>query len=879
MAYIAGGAPTRTAKTRSGLTPLLDMDVGQAFEDQYVITEKRQQKETEKTIRDQGVDNAALREADVINREASAAAGEVQRRQMEVLGRIDQQLEKANRAMELTDSDNPMDRLTLWMLQQTDPAYTKDGNQRRIDYLNSVASTIGAYGQVQQGDYSRRISDVQNRAEMAKLEGADELTLLKMQEAQGAERIQMANDAMAALAGNLQNQVSMQQNALAQLPDEGVEAALVEAQKNGSANVGGVEVSAGVLQTRKQQIDERNFLSVQRDQTLQGIALDAMTAEDVTTAMNQAASDDTGYFVTDTGVRIPLSKLQERSAALTNQQYVQTVQSRGIENMEDERRREIDRKLLERGYNVFELKEMQRNGFKDKTGRQFDADQVEAAIQHLEPGQQTASAIELLQAQGAMSEKAAVDHSNYLNSLKITPGSQLAQMVDGQKRITALAAAKLGDPNTPPEVMIDMQQVLAGSRQTVDEAIKNEALRLAGGDKDVAILQEAAIRQQPVAPEVLDTILLERGKAMKPMTPFLDADLNGVWRLAFDQAKQQIDADLTGFGSMSAAEKNEAAAQAALSAVKSAATGGLMETIMAQQAVYPGNPLQAAGISPEKFLVMAHGAEQAAAIRFMQDNGLTQDQLDQHIRNGDNPALIQSQLASTLAALDQVKPGLGKAYMDWWTSTDNNKGNGYVLQFMDRQSSQQDGSRAMARWSLVAPDLPGQMQVYGESLQQAFQTQVGADLVRMQSDYVNFGGNTRLKQAYLVQNTPELSDSEKQIAMTILDPIIRQADGLPNATPTQKSQFIEGRLRMLQPPAGDSARVWKKFLAGRENALRSAESWIDAQQMNPLVRVLSGMNPGLFMSGQTGQQKNQADSFKQEITTMQWFQKMSELPK
>jgi hypothetical protein len=861
----------------SGLSPLLSFDsIAPALDNQYSIAEERRKKETEKTIKDQGVDAQALRDGKAVSDQSMQASADVQRRQLEVLNGIDGAVEKSKRAMELSDSKDPMDRLTLFMLQQSDPQYTRDGNLRRIDYLNQAASAIGGIGAIQQQGYADKLKQIAANAEVAKLDGADDLALVKLRESQGQERIDAATNYLSTQAGMLQNQNSIREGALAQAPDEAIDAAVDQAKKSpkGTSNIAGVEIPLSFLEARQKDIADRKFLVADRSRQMTELELGNMTAKDVNEAVDKATSDSTGVWVSPAGTVIPLARLQERQAALTNQDYVKAQQAHGIQTIDIENRRRTDMNILGT-MNPTELNQLLLDGglAKNSVGKQqFDLDQVQAVLDTKKAAQGQQTSVDMLKQQGVLSEMPAVEHSKYLDSLHIDPtvSPVLSQLADRQRTSTRIAASILADPKVDDFKKVDMLTTLQASRTQMDDAIGAEALRLSGGDKDLAILQEARIRGTAVPQDIMEATILDRAGKNKPLAPFFDAQTNGVFQASFNNALAQMDNDPTAMG-LTSADKRTRAAQIAMMNVKASSAGGVTEQITGSQATVPGNPLTGV-ISPQKFMVLAKQAEDDANRGFQNDNKLSDDDMLAKVTAGDDPALIQTQLARTMMELDKVKPGLGKQYMDWWNSP---KATDYVSQFVDAQAAQQPNAQKLAQWSLIAPDIQGQMSVYGQSLYESYRSIIGATLQKEHAEYANFGTDPSVKQAYLLQSIPDLTDPEKQVAMTLMQPIIADAKAQKGLTNAQVSQYIEGRLRTFQPPTPEGAKVWNKMLANRDKGLTAMDNFLDAQKLGlPAMNIGMG---GMFMapSPPIDDKSVQVDSM---VKRMQWYTDLGATP-
>lgn len=809
------------------LSPLLDLNTMlPAFEDQYAVTQERQKQETEQTIRQQAIDAEAARKAKTVSDQATQANQANLSQQGEIMKGISTEVDKAKKAIALTESKDLLDHVTLYMLQQADPSYTRDGNLRMIEYYNQAAQGIAGQGMIEQAGYKSQIDKIASDAEYAKIPGNDKLALLKLREAQGQELITNASDYVSKQAGIIQNTVSMQQNAMAQVPDEAIDSAIIEAQKTGTktANVSGIEVPLSMLTERKSQLESRAY--TQKLQAAQGIelTLNNMTAEQVTEAEGIASGAGNGYYSSPDGVSIPLARLRERRAALLQQDFQAQSNDASIKSLNLADKRRGDMYALQNGYNPTELATMLgKDGRDPSTGYQYDLDLLQEVYDKKKSAQSDLMASQLLKQQGLLAEAPALDNARYIDSIKATPGTPLAQLKDTQKSYTAIIAKNLEDPATDDMAKSAQYALLQAQRVQLDEAVSAQALSDASGDKDLAILHEAKIRGRTVPPDVLDNMIIERSKKGMSLAGILPQALNAEYIKANQAFLDEMNAteNAAQYMNLTPTDRKAQASQQALQYVKQIAGGPITDEVLGSSVAYQGNPINGK-MTPEKFLVMVHQSEAAATQQYQRDTNKSDKDM-QKILSGQvfDPELDKVQKAYLVRELDKTAPGLGKAYVDWWTSPEATK---MVGQYTAGKAASTQTPQDMAAWSLVAPDVQPSFSLYGPNMQQGYEYLFGAQLEADHKRYTTFNGDTRLTQAFLLEQTPGLTDSDKQMGMTIVAPILEEAKQR-QLNYEQTTKFLEGKLRTVQLQNPEAKKVLKKMLDGRSAALKIVDDF------------------------------------------------------
>lgn len=824
--------------------------------------DERQTKERSKRIRDIAIEQSSTRRVAAVADQAEASRSATRKKQLEVLSGVDEQLGKAKEAIRLTDSQDPMDRVQLWMLQQSDPAYTRDGNLRRIEYYQAAAAAVGGIEEINQAGYADQMTSIQQDMELAKMEGAGELEMLKMSEDQGKERIQLYMDQQAAMAGTLQNQVSIQQAALTQLPAEGVAAATEEAKKSkdGKASVGGVMIPLSMLQERQTQLDDRAYLTETRQLERVGLILNNSTMDDVVALQAQAQKD--GFAVKD-GVKISMARLDERAAALTNRDYQMKLSTYQLSDLEDASKRKTDRKIIERGYSIPELREMVLNGGKDAEGQQFEPALVKEIYDQRIGLQSDKTALDLANMQMGDPMQAVVDQKTYLESFRAPAGSALETMITKQKSVMNVASKYVSDAGTGDETnAMVANQVLQGGREQVEAALKQTATDLSGGDKDMESILNFTLRGQPVPQDMLESILTTRVQKGKSLTQFLSKDSNAAFLSAFYTLKDEY---AKSNPMMEPADIENMAAQEALGAVKQIAATGITDEVIMQQTYDKTNPVSGV-FGPQEFLMLTKGADERGIKLYQQVMKLSDEDLKKTLANPPDD-LAAAQAAQLMKDLDKKQPGLGRKYMDWWMSEQSQT---FVRNYASNKYSTASGTSKQTELGLVLPDVPGFFSTYSQMLGQGDTYAHAQDFQREHTLFSQFGADSSIKQVFLLEQDANLTPTDKQVAYTTLIKPLLDVTRQQEMNSTQAAQFIESNLMSMQPNDTRAKAILKKVLAGRSGSLKVADDFVKAHNMGYVLTPGVYGVPPMSVNFNTGNQVDMAT----QAAGFDWFQQL-----
>lgn len=807
-----------------------------SFEDQYAASEARRKEELEQIAQDAAILDKKTRDSAEVAARSRASAAVSRETQLDVLGGISKELEKGARAIQLSESDNPMDRLSLWMLQQSDSSYTREGNLNRINYYQQAAAAVNGVEAVRQTGYQDELNAIESAAQIDMLEGDVDLTMLKALETQGAERLDAAAAYLANMNKMLTDQQQMRLAVISEMPEESINSAIEQAQKTDSktANVKGQDISLAMLQQQKDANEQRKYTAMLRDSQTIDLTLANMTPDDINDAVNKASTNNIRTSnpneqpgsVSIGGVNVPLARLLERQAALTNQSFVKAQQEYSMTQFDRARDQDLQRRELQT-MNSHQLGILQANGGVSDSGRTYDLGIISETYGVVKTMEADQIALQIAEGTGQLDPIGAVRHKQALAGLDTSKDPELAKVVADQTQAANFASGLFAEAGDNPNSKVVAAEILRANQESLNKAIGASALKQAAGDKDLAYIIESKIRGVAPDPAIVQTMLEGRLKAEKPLLGFLEPEIAA-------QATQAYFAAYSEAGMMSAtglsgpadkAQKEAYATQAAMEVIKFNARGYMTEALLGQASQVGSHPIAAAGINPSGLLSMIHSVESDLRPE-LEEEGLSAEQIA-NIFSGreSHPGFEQKRNARFLMELERTKPGLAKAYADWWSGQAVDV---FIPRFIASREAQNRTPEALAQWSLVKGDVMPAAKEYGIQMNDAMRIVYDQEIRTQHDKFVQFRGNQRSKQAFLLEQTPGLSDHEKQIGMTLLTPILKEA-AAQELNDADTTGFVEGRLRQLDLKSNpEGAGVLKKIIAGRTAALKITEDFIKA---------------------------------------------------
>lgn len=807
------------------------------------ITTAKQAKERETLeAKNAATLSAAKKSADVTSRSVESA-GKTRQEQLDVYSSMDETLRIAKEGMALSDSDNPLDRLQLWMLQQGDSRYTAEGNTRRLQYLQGASSALSEREVINQQAFADELTLIQSDLALATLADESELSMLTLAQAQGQELIDAHVNRTATLAGQLQNMNAMQEGVLLNLdPQQTAQAAQAAANNpSGTVNIGGIELTAGRLTARVDELKAREVTTLTSQATIMNYKLADLTLEQTQMKLAEAQNSKDGYADVG-GVKISTARLTDRLQGLQSADISirgqQMAMDESVKALADRNRDQYLQTL-----SIPELDQIAAGGgaIPALGGMQVPLNTL-AAIRDQVAAFQT-NAVQSQIAQQTMSDPVAnaANLTQYVDSLKqFVPADSVAlQTVFANARSVAAVAAKFAadgakaQPGTPEfEGMLNSQQAVAASRSMVEDTINAEATRLSAGDKKREEALQFTLRGKQIPEAVIADAILERVQKGRPVTDWLSGPANGIFQATYAGILAGAMSD-PALMMVSPTDRKTYAASQALEETKRFIGGELGSEMLQLQLDPtigdPNHPLKPY-LNASKLMSTMAIAEQGANQRFQEATGASNEDMQNWIKNGDNPELNQSQTAAFLIELEKIKPGLGQAYMDWWASPAQQS-------FTQRYTEAKTGAAAAEGFtksseiSLVAPGLKADMQGYSMLLQDSQMRMVSNRLKEEHANFVTFGNDSRAKQAFLLEADKTLTPSQKSQAMqTIIQPLLDSA-AAEGRNPQETAIVLEQALRSMRPEDPATRSLLSTILKNRDTSLSLVDNFIEAQNL------------------------------------------------
>jgi hypothetical protein len=878
MALVAGGFANASGN-RSGSSAggTLDLtSIGATADDLAKKKIVQSDAQAEADARNLTLQDQAFRESQTVQQQAASSQDATRQQQLKVLDGLNGLLSKANTAMKLSDSQNPMDRLKLWALQQSDPAYTREGNLNRMAYLQSAANALGGVDAIKQSGYQAQLDGIQRR--LASAQEPDKLMLAQLQIGvdQGTRTLAALTEAQDTRLKTLQTQNSMQEAALANLTIDQVSTAEQAATNSpdGNANIGGVNVSLAQIQTRKDALQTRQWLTWSRQIQGQDAALANMTSADVDKAITEAAGSKS-QSVEIGGVTLSLARLQARKVDLSNQAFGQKQNEYSGMIMDKAMHDMTQQKLLDT-YSVTELNNIITNGGVDSQGNKFDLAKVQATRDLIANARDSQIAQQAAVANIGDPGAALVDFDRYLKgvSANAPEGSPLAQTVKSKTQIFQFAASMLNSKD--PDDIAHAAQIMQGTREDIEKAIDDQAKLMSAGDKDVATALQYKLRGQAIPPELIANAILTRAAAGKPIGNWLTPANAQLFNQTFREAKTQLKLTQPMADSKTL---DQQAGELAMKAVMDSASAGMTEQVLQFQLSQPDNPLTKAGLSGTQVLTMYRQADQLGAKQYQANANLSDDEMAKRLSGAlPDPNLAATQASMFYQSLEKIKKGLGDAYVDWWNSPARTSTIGTFATSLAMATSQSSMAQ-MSEQSLLIPTLQDQWGQYATLLNQGQQQYYSADLAKEHAKYVAFQGNPTSEQAFLLQTDKNLTDTEKQQAMALIfQPLIAQAkaNGLGSS---DTSLFIEQSLKTMKPEDPAVGSLLKKIMLNRDTSLKLIDDFAGANILdnNPMMQILSlGWMPGISQAQNALNSSRLSNALDSATSNYKWMQDLNQ---
>ena len=829
-AYGAGGAAAGGSDPLGALKSL-----NKSLSDQTLLDEADNATRLQVEQQRAALSESSKQQALAIGEQSRAAAAAGRQRQLGLLSSVAGVVQKGQKAMALSDSQNPMDHLQLWLLQHSDPEYTRAGNTGRLQYLSTAAQAIGIQDSLIQDGYKDQISHIQDVTALKDAQLSDTETLAHVKAQVGQARIDSYVNGMKSRAGLLTAQGQMQDSILANMDTDATKAALAKAAAapNKSVNISGIDITATALQDRVDALDVRAYNEGVYRLNKEKQALADTDLAQVTAAQAEAAKN--GYAMIN-GVQVSPAQLAARQQDIVSGQA--GLSSNQLSIMTNARQMDIWNQQHTLGtFNLEELNKIRLNGgVNPESGQHFDLGMLNTAITSLETAKQQDTAMQVGAAAVGNPMQSSKDMSDYIDSIQAPPGSQLANTLQKQKLILQAASGTVDA--TQRDSLASFGDILSGIRDNADKAVAAQAKAMSHGDKNLEEAYGYQLRGQMIPDGTLSDALIAQVTATKPVNQWLDPKLSGVFTKAYQNALA-VSGQVTSDGSMPAdlATRKAAAAASAMNEVRAAASSGVTDQVMSAQAMDPTSPINRAGIKPMRILSIIHSADEVYGDKYLAQSGLS-DADKAAIRAGtkQDSGYAAAQAGGLIMELNKVKPGLGDAYVEYWSSKSrSDMVDGFVAG--QERSAAGQGLQALSGASLVLPTLGADMDTYAQVLQSGQDALHQKQFAQEHANYVSFGADPSAKQVFLLQSTPGLTDNQRQDAyQTLIAPILDEVKA-QNMSTAQGSTYIESRLRNLQPDTPEGKSLLKAVLAGRNTALDAGDN------LTKLLPVMNQFTP------------------------------------
>lgn len=827
-----------------------------AYGQQAQTTQDMQNQDMANLLVSTALTRDALDKSNTIYDSALTAKATTDQQQMDIYGGLNDTIQKANVAMKLSDSSDPMDHLKLWSMQLTDPLYTDTGNEARLQYYRDASGTVAAKSAVEQDSYQNQIDQLKQSITKQMQPGEDLATILKLQTAQGSDRIAALENLQQSRVATLKAQDDMQTHVLSQMDDKGQLQSLLTMAKNSpsqSINQNGVTLSAGQIDDRLTQITDRQYVQSVQANTASNIAVSDMQMPDVIKYEAQALASPAGS-VNINGTKVSLGAIQDRKRALQSGDLTTTSQELAVRGQAQNLIDATDNRFIAT-HTMPELVSLKQNGGVASDGHIIPMDKINNEIMKRQQDQLT----QITQAASIASVgdigQAGVDLNNRLNAVltHADPNSPLAAQVRSFKDSNALVHS-MTDPSKNPNSFTQAwgaATIHNLSSSVLPKAIQTEATRIAGQDKELGQAYTYMLQGQPIPSDLTRGVLTSRLINGKDRLKWLSVPDNGFLTIAYGDALQKLRTDAFKDNPISAPDlttMKQEAANSAIDQLVAKQSTGLTNQIWGNQVTAKNNPLGPAGVTSNKIQELIHGSDQTGIKNYISANNVPKDQADLLMANGANAlagqpnAQIQLsvfQNAALLQNLDQLKPGLSKQYMDWWNSQDSTD---YIGKYVQNQL----GRPAQTMQDYVAfsqqlPKIGDAISAYGQGLQQGDDLNYQSQYDKEHKMIMTFQGNPTNGQLFLLDVDKNLTDTEKQQAMqTIIQPLLTDAQQ-QNKGYGDTMSYIDSQLRDMRPDDPVTKKLLNKILAHREDSYKPLESLMNLQDFqlnNPLAAPL-----------------------------------------
>lgn len=798
-------------------------------------TQTRQHKEVQVAQRRQDLTLAGAEKARAINEQSMQSAEATRSQQLGVMNGIQEELRRAQEAQALAQSDNPLDRVKLWALQQTSDSYNREGNQARINWHVNAAQAVGYGETIRQQGFADQLGAIQQEIEYTMAADNADLDMLTLMETQGTQLIDAYRQSQSNTLEYLRTQNAMQDAALENVSDPVVlKDALTEARNSpsGTVSIGGVELTAAKVESRIAAAEEISFNRTSRQLIAQDNILKTLTLDQLAPYEVEARQSPDGVAVID-GITVPLAQIDQRRGALKNmtaQEMAMDLQSATMLTQLDTQAQE----RIVRNMSVGQLNELIQvhKGIDPETGQMYDMTMLrgwrdEKAVEQTD---QMNTQSTLMQNSNPI--KTASDVQAGFEAIPAAPGSALASVIQKQSQLVNQMASEsfLGSDDTMSQLF--GMQIVEQARQNVESAISTEAKFMAAGDKDLETAYNYQLRGMPVPAELVSTAVAELAKKNLPKDQWLTSGPSGtlsVYNRTYEESRRSMsDPSTKAMSGMTSSEIDVEAHRMAMEAVKAKAAQGMTENLVTFQLGDTTNPLHGK-VGESQLLVMMKEADMSGAQAFQQASGTSEEDMAALLSGAKaDPDLAAIQQSHFLMKLEEMQAGLSDQYLTWWNSPARTQRYSQFDQAMSANSN--STFQQAAQWGLIRQDIPHMLTASAMTLEQG-RNVVMADQIRAQhQQYVTFGAKPENQQAFLLEQDRNLTGSDKQAIMTrIIAPILQDA-ARQQLNYQDTTVFLENQLQYLQPEDPAIKKLYTRLMSGRDGSIRILEDFIKTNQ-------------------------------------------------
>lgn len=728
-------------------------------------------------------------------------------------------------AIRLSNSSNPGDRLSLYFKQLRDPRYTLAYNSQRQTKLVQTSEVMSHEVSLKQQAYARQLDMLKRQTDIDNANLDFSMLPLKHRQEMATLSKDQGDAAVASLADVLKTRAAMvaqdnlmQDQVIAGLSTEQVNQAHGDAVKSpeGKINVGGVDLSLGILETAKAAREERDFLSATR----------------VLTAKAQA----------DEATR---------------------------------KTEEIRKKRLLQTFSPEELTQIQLNGgrWKDSTGNDEIFDMKDVKEQYAMKKEAVDRRIDenfkfTMIGDG---RDMILQHDNIVKRMPpAEPGTPLWDLTQGYRRAITASAQHMQTmkPGTPEfnEMAAIVDDQLTKAREAVNKGIDEAAKREGAGNTFRTAMAKARLSGEPAPIDLIEGEIMNRLPKGASTADIIGATAAGELSRSYQAALRDLTAQedalamkTPGFGGTDiATRKQQAAAIAWEKTIQKMALPPSQEGVAAQT-LDPTHPLYSR-VTPGRFNAMEYESNAQGENEFAQaykfdpaamdklKNGETVNGINIASVGGEITVLQASALFQRIASEFDIPTA--EAVASWWAGKDGRTFIGRFVDTLSLTASKQTPAEYTSR-SVTASAVQRNLEAWGQMAQSGIRDFLQDRLKRDVAHFQAFGNEPTNYQVAALTRDESLTDMDRQdIWRGIIAPIL--AESKQKGLNYKDTNFaVEQALRAANPTDVVQKGLLKRLQKNRQASLGEVDKVVELQtysnpfsQMPPRLTSFRNMNFG-----------------------------------